>query len=85
MKNGLVEDAKSYKNNISNNTFNFYAEEAVLSQGVGTEVIGNVGRADFPYTNIKWKEKKDMEHEFKATIIQTYQTELTEAYINRNF
>jgi len=84
MKNGLVEDAKSYNNNISNNTLNFYAEEAVVSNGVGTVVAGNVGRADIPYTNIVWKDKKNMEHEFEAKIIQTYQTELTDEYIRRN-
>ena len=84
MKNGLVEDAKSYNNTITNNTFNFYAEEDVVALGTGTEVSGNVSRGDFPYTNIVWKEKKDMVHEFTPTIIQTYQTELTEEYIKRN-
>ena len=85
MKNGITEDAKSYNNNISNNTVNFYSDSAVVSQGTGTVVTGNVGRGDVPYTSIKWKESKAGEHEFNSKIIQTFQPELTEEYMRRNY
>jgi hypothetical protein len=85
MRHGIFEDAQSYNNVIADNVLNFYEGEAVVSQGANTSTANNVGRADIPYTNLIGDTEKADEKQFEATIIQSFQKELLEEYIRRNY
>lgn len=82
MKYGIEEDALSYNNIISNNNINYFEQEGVHSSGTGTLVSDNISEGKTPYTKVK---KLTNKQDAKATdtfILQSFQTELTEEFLN---
>ena len=69
MRNGVSEDADSRHNIIANNNINYFTESAVVSQGIGTEVHGNVILKDIAHVRMK------------APFMQSFRTEMTEEFI----
>jgi hypothetical protein len=69
MRNGVSEDADSRYNIIANNNINYFTEEAVISQGIGTEVHGNVILKDIAHVRLN------------ADFMQSFRTEMTDQFI----
>ena len=81
MKYGIEEDSLSYNNIIKDNCINYFDLEAVRSMGKGTIVKDNISEGEIPYTRLKRLTDKDNRKRFETSIIQSYQTELTDEFI----
>lgn len=82
MKYGIEEDSLSHNNNISNNNINYYAVKGVKSSGTGSIITDNISEGEIPYTRLKKDVDKQKGRTFNTVILQSYQTELTEEFIN---
>ncbi|MAX26264.1 MAG: hypothetical protein CMJ19_17355 [Phycisphaeraceae bacterium] len=81
MKYGIEEDSLSYNNIIKDNCINYFDLEAVRSMGKGTIVKDNISEGEIPYTRLKRLTDKENRKRFETSIIQSYQTELTDEFI----
>lgn len=68
---GIHEDAQSYRNTITSNNVNYYERADIVSEGRETVVGHNISHKDRPYQS----------GESAGTVVQSFQTELTERFI----
>ena len=71
MEYGIYEDNASYQNTITGNNVNYYTRSDIVSQGYGSIVANNIGRAERPFND----------ETNEPNVIQTFRQELTEALI----
>lgn len=84
MRFGIHEDNKSFKNIITGNNVNYTFENAVLAEGSESVVRDNVSLADVTHAEIgKLDSGKSIDGPFKKDgVVQTYQPELTQKFID---
>ncbi len=81
MSNGIVEDELSYQNIISNNTINYFENQAIDSRGSQSIVKDNLHRASVPYTQLKNENDKTIRKVSKIKIIQSFDKDMIKEYL----
>jgi hypothetical protein len=84
MSNGIVEDALSYNNIISNNNINYFEKKAVDAKGQNSIVKDNIHRASIPYTQLKHEKDKNIDKVSNIMIIQSFDRDMIKDYLKNH-
>jgi parallel beta-helix repeat protein len=84
MDNGIVEDASSYQNIISNNTINYYENQAIDARGSESVIKDNTFKAYVPYTQLKHVANKDSVRQGRVNVIQSFDRSMIEEYLENH-